>query len=73
MWSADSGKTWMYKGFAESHHIGKICLHHLSPGTAWVAVLGHLYSPNKDRGYTKPRTGNLPEETGFSQLIMQNS
>jgi len=48
--SNDTGKTWMYKGLPESHHIGKVLLHPGRDGVLWVAVLGHLYSPNAGRG-----------------------
>lgn len=51
--STDLGKTWDYLGLPESHHIGKIQLHPTDPNTAWVAALGHLYSPNKERGIYK--------------------
>ncbi len=51
--SIDSGKTWNYKGLPESHHIGKIILHPTNPDVLWVAVLGHLYSSNKERGVYK--------------------
>lgn len=55
--SADNGKTWQYLGLPESHHIGKIQLHPSNPDIAWVAVLGHLYSPNKERGVFKTTDG----------------
>ena len=55
--SSDNGKTWEYLGLPESHHIGKVQLHPKDPNTAWVAVLGHLYSPNKDRGIYKTTDG----------------
>lgn len=55
--SSDKGKTWQYLGLPESHHIGKIQLHPGTDQTAWVAVLGHLYSPNKDRGVYKTTDG----------------
>src|SRR5688572_21693957 len=51
--SNNNGKTWEYKGLPESHHIGKIQLHPSDNNTAWVAVLGHLYSPNPERGVYK--------------------
>ncbi len=53
----DNGKTWNYLGLEESHHIGKIQLHPSDPNTAWVAALGHLYSPNKERGVYKTTDG----------------
>jgi photosystem II stability/assembly factor-like uncharacterized protein len=55
--SSDNGKTWQYMGLPESHHIGKIQLHPTNPSIAWVAALGHLYSPNKDRGVYKTTDG----------------
>ncbi|REJ81291.1 MAG: glycosyl hydrolase [Bacteroidetes bacterium] len=51
--SSDSGKTWTNTGLHESHHIGKILLHPGNPDVAWVAVMGHLYSPNPERGVYK--------------------
>ncbi|HEX2608508.1 MAG TPA: hypothetical protein VHK91_14065 [Flavisolibacter sp.] len=55
--SKDNGKTWQYLGLPESHHIGKIQLSPNDDNTAWVAVLGHLYSPNKERGIYKTTDG----------------
>jgi photosystem II stability/assembly factor-like uncharacterized protein len=55
--SKDKGKTWQYLGLPESHHIGKVQLHPTDDNTAWVAVLGHLYSPNKERGVYKTTDG----------------
>jgi photosystem II stability/assembly factor-like uncharacterized protein len=49
----NNGKTWEYLGLPESQHIGKIQLHPTNPDIAWVAALGHLYSPNKERGVYK--------------------
>ncbi len=53
----DNGKNWEYLGLSESHHIGKVQLHPTNPDIAWVAVLGHLYSANKDRGVYKTTDG----------------
>ncbi|HEY0731448.1 MAG TPA: hypothetical protein VGD33_03430, partial [Chitinophagaceae bacterium] len=55
--SNDNGKTWHYSGLPESHHIGKVQLHPTDTNTLWVAVLGHLYSPNKERGVYKTTDG----------------
>jgi photosystem II stability/assembly factor-like uncharacterized protein len=74
--SLDSGKTWRYVGLPESHHIGKIQLHPADDNTAWVAVLGHLYSPNKERGVFKTTDGGatwqhtlaIDEHTGVVDL-----
>ncbi len=74
--SSDGGKTWQYKGLPESHHIGKVQLHPTDPNTAWVAILGHLYSPNKERGVFKTTDGgttwqqtlSIDENTGVVDL-----
>lgn len=55
--STDGGKTWTQKGLLESHHIGRIIQHPTEANTVWVAVLGHLYSPNKERGIYKTTDG----------------
>ena len=55
--STNNGKQWTYVGLPESHHIGKIQLHPTDNNTAWVAVLGHLYTPNKERGIYKTTDG----------------
>jgi photosystem II stability/assembly factor-like uncharacterized protein len=55
--SSNNGKSWEYLGLPESHHIGKIVLHPTDNNVAWVAALGHLYSPNKDRGIYKTSDG----------------
>jgi photosystem II stability/assembly factor-like uncharacterized protein len=74
--SNDEGKTWQYLGLPESHHIGKIILHPSEDNTAWVAVLGHLYSPNKERGVYKTTDGgktwkqtlSIDENTGVVDM-----
>lgn len=55
--SIDTGKTWKYLGLPESQHIGKILLDSKDKNKAWVAVTGHLYSPNKERGVYKTIDG----------------
>jgi photosystem II stability/assembly factor-like uncharacterized protein len=74
--SIDNGKTWSYMGLPESHHIGKIQLHPTDNNIAWVAVLGHLYSANKERGVYKTTDGGknwkqtlfIDEHTGAIDL-----
>lgn len=74
--SADNGKTWEYKGLAESHHIGEIILHPANHDIVWVAALGHLFSPNKERGVYKTTDGGttwkqtlaLNENTGAVEM-----
>ena len=51
------GKPGNILGLPDSHHIGKIQLHPTDDNIAWVAALGHLYSPNKERGVYKTTDG----------------
>lgn len=55
--SSNNGKTWEFLGLPETHHIGKVLLDPNDNNTAWVAALGHLYSPNKERGVYKTTDG----------------
>lgn len=55
--STDGGQTWAHAGLGESHHIGRIVLHPNNPNVLWVAALGHLYSPNQERGVYKTEDG----------------
>ncbi|MCB0654315.1 MAG: glycosyl hydrolase [Saprospiraceae bacterium] len=55
--STDGGKTFSHMGLGESHHIGRIVIHPENPEVVWVAVLGHLYSPNMERGIYKTEDG----------------
>ncbi len=74
--SADNGATWQYLGLPESQHIGKILLNPSNKNIAWVAVLGHLYSPNKERGVYKTTDGGktwkqtlyIDENTGAIEM-----
>ncbi len=55
--SVDNGRNWEWRGLPESHHIARIILHPTYPNTLWVAVLGHLYSTNAERGIYKTTDG----------------
>jgi photosystem II stability/assembly factor-like uncharacterized protein len=76
--STDGGKTWNHTGLGESHHIGRIILHPRDPNTVWVAVLGHLYSPNQERGVYKTSDGGktwrrvlfVDDNTGAVDLVI---
>ena len=76
--SSNRGASWQYLGLPESQHIGRIMLHPTDNNTAWVAVLGHLYSPNKERGVYKTSDGGaswkqtlyIDDNTGAVDLEM---
>ncbi len=48
--SRDGGSTWRHIGLDDSHHVGSVVLHPTDVDVAWVAVVGHLYSPSEERG-----------------------
>lgn len=55
--SDDDVWTWAHSGLEESHHIGRVILHPDDHQIAWVAVLGHLYSEDENRGIYKTTDG----------------
>ena len=55
--STDSGTTWEQMGLLDSHHIGKILIDPKNPDILVVAVTGHLYTPNKERGIYRTEDG----------------
>jgi photosystem II stability/assembly factor-like uncharacterized protein len=74
--STDGGKTWKHRGLRETHHIGRIVIHPQDPNTVYVAALGRLWGPNKERGVFKTSNGGqtwehvlaLDENTGCVDL-----
>ncbi|MCB0662602.1 MAG: glycosyl hydrolase [Saprospiraceae bacterium] len=76
--STDGGKTWEHKGLGETHHIGRVLLHPSDTNTIWVAALGHLYSPNFERGVFKTTDGGatwnkvlfVDSNTGTVDLVL---
>ena len=76
--SKDLGKTWEYKGLPESHHIGRVVIHPDNPDKVWVAVIGHLYSSNPERGIyytadggtTWQQTLYIDENTGAIDIVI---
>lgn len=55
--SSDGGKTWAHLGLTETHHIGRIAIHPRYPAIVFVAALGHLWGPNKERGLYRTEDG----------------
>jgi len=48
--SSDAGKTWTNMGLREGQQIGGIIIDPNNENRIFVAVLGHPYGPNKERG-----------------------
>lgn len=55
--TTDGGKSWNYMGLKETRHIGKIVLHPRDKNIVYVAALGNLWGPNKERGVYKTTDG----------------
>ena len=55
--SGDGGKTWTHIGLEDSWSIAEIAIDPKNPDIVMVAVLGHLWSKNKNRGLYKTING----------------
>jgi photosystem II stability/assembly factor-like uncharacterized protein len=55
--SDDGGDTWRYLGLKETQFIGRIVVDAKNPEVAWVAALGPVFGPSKDRGVYKTTDG----------------
>lgn len=55
--STDGGKTWQHKGLRDSYHIGRVVVDPTDSNTVFVAVPGHLYTENEERGLYKTTDG----------------
>ena len=76
--STDAGKTWKHMGLNDSHHIARIVIHPTDPDIVYVAVLGHLFSDNAERGVFKTTNGGeswekvlyVSEKIGVVDLVL---
>jgi photosystem II stability/assembly factor-like uncharacterized protein len=55
--STDNGKNWEHIGLPDSHHIGRVLINPNNVNELVVGVLGHLYTPNDERGIYKTTDG----------------
>ncbi|HEX6506953.1 MAG TPA: glycosyl hydrolase, partial [Chloroflexota bacterium] len=60
--SSDGGKTWSHLGLSDSRHIAKIRVHPDNPDFVYVAVLGHAWGPNGERGLYRSKDGGVSWE-----------
>src|SRR5580692_7600778 len=76
--SMDGGATWKHMGLKETHHIGRIAVHPTDPDTVYVAAMGDLWGPNKERGVFMSKDGGatwnqtliINEDTGVSDIAI---
>ena len=55
--STDAGKTWTHIGLENSQHIGRVVVDPANPDRVFVAVLGHAYDANPERGVYRSLDG----------------
>jgi photosystem II stability/assembly factor-like uncharacterized protein len=55
--SSDAGKTWTNMGLRDTQHIARIVIHPTQPNIVYVAAMGHLSTPNEQRGVFKTTDG----------------
>lgn len=55
--STDAGKTWTHLGLAEGQQMGGLAVDSHDPNRVFVAVLGHPYGPNPERGVYRSTDG----------------
>src|SRR5215469_7467214 len=55
--STDGGKTWRHLGLRDGQQIPQIIVDPRSPNRLFVAVLGHPYGPNAERGIYRSTDG----------------
>lgn len=55
--SSDAGKTWTNIGLTDTRHIGRIAVDPNHPEVVYVAALGHVYGPNRERGVFRSQDG----------------
>jgi photosystem II stability/assembly factor-like uncharacterized protein len=79
--SDDGGETWQNMGLRDSYHIGKIDVHPTNPDMAFVAVHGHYWTTNPNRGLYRTTDGGktwehvlyVDERTGANDVVMAPS
>ncbi len=55
--STDGGSTWKNMGLRDTQHIARIVIHPTNPDIVWIAALGHLGTPNQERGVFRTTDG----------------
>ena len=65
--STDGGRTWTHLGLRDGQQIPKIIVDPRNPDRLFVAVLGHPYGPNQERGIFRSTDGGEDVRQGALQ------
>ena len=76
--STDAGKTWTHLGLRDGQQIPQIAVDPRDPNRLFVAVLGHPYGPNAERGVFRSTDGGATfqkvlykdENTGAIDVVL---
>ncbi len=76
--STDAGKTWRHLGLRDGQQIPQIAVDPANPDRLYVAVLGHPYGPNEERGVFRSTDGGatfqkvlyVDENTGAADVVV---
>jgi photosystem II stability/assembly factor-like uncharacterized protein len=76
--TTDGGKTWAHLGLEDSQSINRIVVDPTNPKIVYVAVPGHLFGPNPERGLYKTTDGGktwknlkfIDQDTGFNDVAI---
>ncbi|MDP3909269.1 MAG: hypothetical protein Q8Q14_02670 [Gemmatimonadales bacterium] len=79
--STDGGLTWKLMGLEKTGAIGRIVVHPTDPNIVYVAALGHIWGPNRERGLYKTTDGGqswqlvkfISDRAGFVDVAMDPS
>jgi photosystem II stability/assembly factor-like uncharacterized protein len=66
--STDAGKTWQHLGLRDGQQIPMIAVDPRDPNRLFVAVLGHPYGPNAERGIFRSTDGGRT----FAKVLYKN-
>ena len=79
--STDGGETWTHMGLKDTHHISRIVIHPHNPDIVYVTAMGHLFTPNEQRGVFRTVNGGktwtkvlyINENVGVSDLVINRN
>ncbi len=76
--TTNGGRSWRFMGLKQTERIARIAINPDNPDIVFVAALGHLWGPNKERGLFRTLDGGktwekvlyVDENTGCSDVVI---